>query len=274
MTASYAFQQCTACGLVFMDPMPTRAELPTLYPSKYQNFDALRNVVARALLDRYYARQAALCDRFLPEDGAFLEIGCATGELLERVQRTRNHKVRGIELSRDACEQAWARGLDVFHGTVDEFDTGERFDMVFMSHVIEHVLDPVATMHRVAALLRPGGVLYLETPNVGALDARIWGSRWGLIHYPRHLYLFDRSTIRALVEGAGLRVERVRSEINSCGWALSVQSWLRRHGIDRGTKPRSVYYPLLLVLLLPMNVLDLVTGGTAFMSVIARRQVN
>jgi hypothetical protein len=133
------------------------------------------------------------------------------------------------------------------------------------------VLDPVSTVAVIERLLAPGGVLYLETPNVGSLDARLWKQRWGLIHYPRHLYLFDRATITRLLGTAGLTTEGVRWEPNSCGWALSVQSELRRRGIDRSRAPRSRYYPLLLMLFLPLNLLDAVFGGTAFMSAIGRK---
>jgi 2-polyprenyl-3-methyl-5-hydroxy-6-metoxy-1,4-benzoquinol methylase len=272
--APYDFYCCGTCGLVFMHPLPTRDELPSLYPAGYHNFEPPSNAVSRFLLDRYFAQQTARCARYVPAGGAFLEIGCAGGDILERVERSGAATVKGVELSLHACERAWARGLDVFHGTVDEFDTDERFDLVFMSHVIEHVIDPIATIAKVVELLKPGGIAYVETPNVGALDARVWKQSWGLLHYPRHLYLFDRSTIQRLVESGGLRVERVASELNSCGWALSVQSALRRRGIDRSRRPRSFYYPFLLVALLPLNLLDLVTGGTAFMSVIARRGEN
>jgi 2-polyprenyl-3-methyl-5-hydroxy-6-metoxy-1,4-benzoquinol methylase len=266
----YPFRRCGSCGLVFLHPAPTRDELPALYPSTYHNFEAPARGVAKWLLDRYYAKQAASCLRLTPPGGSVLEVGCAGGELLARIART-GRRVRGVEISKPACELAWERGLDVFHGTLEEFEADEPVDLVVMSHVIEHVVDPVATIRRVHALLAPGGVLALETPNVGALDARLWKSQWGLVHYPRHLFLFDRATVRRLLEAGGLQVERVRSEINSCGWALSVQSWLRRRGWDRNREPRSSYYPVLLVALLPLNVLDLATGGTAFMSVTARR---
>jgi SAM-dependent methyltransferase len=269
--APYALDRCPGCGLVVMDPLPARDELPRLYPPHYQNFDPPGNPVTAFLLDRYHAHHAAICRRYLPRDGSVLEIGAAGGDLLARLRVAGHERVRGVELSADACAVARARGLDVFHGTLEEFQTDERFDLVFMSHVIEHVPDPVATMARVAALLRPGGVAYVETPNVGALDARVWRGQWGLIHYPRHLYLFDRATLRRLLEGAGLAVTRVRSEINSCGWALSVQTALRRRGVDRSRRPRSAYYPFLLVGLLPLNLLDLCLGGTAFMSAVARK---
>jgi hypothetical protein len=66
-------------------------------------------------------------------------------------------------------------------------------------------------------------------------------------------------------------VERVWSEINSCGWALSVQGMLRRLGVDPSRRPRSWYYPAVLVACLPLNVLDVCFGGTAFMAAVARK---
>lgn len=269
--ASSDFYRCTACGFVFMHPQPTRDDLPGLYPSTYHNFDAPSGAMSRMLLDRYYAHHAAICRRYLPRDGAFLEIGSAGGDLLARLRDHGYRNVQGIELSRDGWEISRQKGLEVFHGTVEEFATDQRFDMLFMSHVIEHVLDPVATVGRMAGLLKEGGVLYVETPNVAALDARIWRRHWGLIHYPRHLYLFDRRTLGRLLAGGGLAVERVWSEINSCGWALSVQGMLRRLGIDPSRRPRSWYYPAVLVACLPLNLLDRCFGGTAFMAAVARK---
>ena len=269
--ASSDLYRCSGCGLVFMHPLPSRAELPTLYPSNYHNFDPPSNAISRFLLDRYYKHHSAICRKYLPTDGAMLEIGSAAGDLLVRMQQSGHQNVQGVEISADACERAWARGLKVFHGTLDEFATNERFDLIFMSHVIEHVLDPVATVAKIKSLLEPGGVVYIETPNVASLDARLWKGRWGLIHYPRHLYLFDRSTVRRLLQGAGLEDVRVSSQVNSCGWALSVQSDLRRLGIDRSRRPRSAYYPLLLLLFLPVNLVDLCFGATAFISATARK---
>jgi 2-polyprenyl-3-methyl-5-hydroxy-6-metoxy-1,4-benzoquinol methylase len=269
--ARFDFHRCAACGLVFMHPLPTREELPHLYPPTYHNFDAPVGALSRTLLDRYYAHHAAICRRYLPKDGAFLEIGSAGGDLLERLRAQGYRNVQGVELSRDGWELSRRKGLTVFHGTAEEFATDDRFDLVFMSHVIEHVLDPVDTVLRMAALLKEGGVLYVETPNVASLDARIWRRHWGLIHYPRHLYLFDRRTIRRLLSRGGLIVERTWSELNSCGWALSVQCALRRLGLDPSRRPRSFYYPALLVASLPLNLVDLCAGGTAFMATVARK---
>ncbi|HEY7439930.1 MAG TPA: class I SAM-dependent methyltransferase [Acidimicrobiia bacterium] len=271
MTSPGRLHRCTVCGLVMMWPLPTREELPGLYPANYHSFEEPSKGVDALLLRRYQEHQAALCRRYLPRGGALLEIGCATGDVLAAL-RDDFPSVAGIELSKEACEVAWERGLDVFHGTLDEYETDARFDVVFMSQVIEHVLDPVQTVAKIARLLKPGGVLYLETPNIRAFDARVWKQRWGLIHYPRHLFLFDKHTIGLLVESAGLENTKVRSEPQSCGWALSVQGELRRRNIDRHREPRSPYYPALLLACLPLNALDICFGGTAFMSAVAQKR--
>lgn len=271
IAGSSEFFCCSGCGFVFLQPLPQPEQLPTLYPSNYQNYDPPANPISRFLWNRYHERHSAICRRYLPKNGALLEIGSAGGDLLERLRGQGIHNVQGVELSRDGYERAAAKGLRVFHGSVDDFHTSERFDVIFMSHVIEHVLDPVRTVAKIASLLKGDGVLYIETPNVGSLDARIWGRNWGLVHYPRHLYLFNRATLRQLLERNGLSAVNVWSEINSCGWALSLQSALRRLRIDRSCRPRSFYYPILLVLFLPVNLIDLCCGGTAFMAALARK---
>lgn len=264
-------ERCGACNLVFLSPMPTRDELPGLYPPDYQNFDSRRSAITGFLQERYYRHHCGIAMRHLGGGGSFLEVGSAGGDLLERM-RERGVRAVGVEISEDACAVARAKGLDVFCGTIEEYRTDQPFDVVFMSHVLEHVVDPVDTLERVKELLRPGGVVYVETPNVGALDARVFGSNWGLIHFPRHTYLFDRHTLAEVVRRAGLAVVEQAFEFNSCGWALSVQSALRRRGWDGSKKPRSAYYPLLLVGFLPFNLVDFGFGGPAFMSLVARRE--
>jgi SAM-dependent methyltransferase len=265
------FHRCTRCRLVFMHPLPTREELPGLYPAHYQNINPQPNRFMKLLVDRFHEHHAAICRRHLDHGGALLEVGSAGGDLLERLRSQGYENVKGIEISEEGCAAARRRGVEVFHGTVEEFETDRRFDMIFMSHVIEHVLDPVATVAKLHALLAEGGVVYMETPNVSSLDARLWGRHWGLIHYPRHLHLFDRASLRCLLEQGGFRLESMSWEVNSCGWALSVQSALRRVGLDCSRAPRSFYYPLLLAAFLPTNLVDWAFGGTAFMSAIARK---
>lgn len=268
----FDFYRCKNCNFLFAHPLPIREEIPNLYPRTYHNFSQPMDLISRFLLDRYYNHHVTLCRRYLKERNAsFLEIGSASGRLLEYLREAGYNNVQGIEISKDGFEASQKKGLKVFCGTLEEFNSADKFDMVYMSHVIEHVIDPVATVMRLRHLLKPGGVLYIETPNANSPDARLWRKDWGLIHYPRHFYLFDQFSLRRMLEQAGFKIERLWFEVNSCGWALSIQNALRHLKIDRFRKPRSFYYPFLLLVLLPLNLIDFLLGGTAFMATIVRK---
>ena len=273
LAAGSDFYRCTNCGFIFMNPLPTREELPRFYPSTYHNFTPPTNPVSRFLLNCYHARHVSICSRYLRSESSFLEIGSASGDLLERLRNRNYQNVQGVEISAEGYQRSREKDLKVFCGTLEEFSTDQQFDMIFMSHVIEHVLDPLAAIKRITQLLKPGGILYLETPNVGCLDAKIWGRDWGLVHYPRHLYLFSRSTFHRLIQTGGLEVEQLWFEINSCGWALSLQNTFRRLNIDQSRRARSFYYPFLLLACMPLNLLNYCfCDGTAFMTAICRKR--
>src|SRR5687768_15186250 len=118
MEASYDLYRCRECRLMFMHPLPTRAELPGLYPGHYHNFEPPKTPSSRVLLNGYYDHQCADARRHLPPDGSFLEIACAAGDILERMRRHGYEDVQSIELSLEACQRAWQRGLKEDHGTL------------------------------------------------------------------------------------------------------------------------------------------------------------
>ena len=85
------------------------------------------------------------------------------------------------------------------------------FDAVVMLQLIEHVEDPVAIARRVFALLRPGGIFVVETPNLAGFDYRLFRGRWwGHYHFPRHWNLFSRDSLERMLRGAGFAIERSR----------------------------------------------------------------
>ena len=79
----------------------------------------------------------------------------------------------------------------------------DSFDLIRMGHVIEHVRDPLATLRRAWELLKPGGTLFGETPNIDCWDFELFGRYWGALHFPRHIALFSPETISEACERAG-----------------------------------------------------------------------
>jgi SAM-dependent methyltransferase len=145
--------------------------------------------------------------RRLAPDGELLDVGSAFGHFAAVAQRHR--PVTAIELSPVAVQWAKERlQVDMRRGSIyDAFPDFEgRFSAVTMWDVIEHVPDPELALRNAARWLRPGGWLFLSTPDAGSLVARTLGRRWHYIDPVQHLVLFDRRNLGRLLDRAGFRV--------------------------------------------------------------------
>lgn len=144
------------------------------------------------------------------EGGRALDIGCGNGSYLSYLKHY-GWSVAGVEMSHAAAGMAKeAFGIDVFVGNVrDAGFSAHSFDFVHMSHVIEHVPDPVDVLRTVSGLLKPTGSLYIETPNEASCGAKACGQLWFPWDPPRHLVVFSPQTLRAAVREAGLKVSRL-----------------------------------------------------------------
>lgn len=139
----------------------------------------------------------------------------------------------GIEISDEAAHYARdVEGLDVRVGQLSDLDLPVNgFDLIILWHVLEHIPDPQSTLHAVARLLRPGGVLLVAVPNVGSPEAR-WGrDGWFHLDVPRHLVHFDGPTLRNLLKRAGLSLENSSSAALEYDLFSAVQTALNRLGL-------------------------------------------
>ncbi len=152
-----------------------------------------------------------LCPPYQP-GGTLLDIGCGAGTYLSRV-RELGWEVVGVDLSPQAAQTAReAYGIAVHVGTLEEakFPDGS-FAVVTMTHLIEHVPDPLALLRECYRILQPGGRLIVTTPNFSGMASRLFGQDWFGLEPPRHLSLFTPSTLRRCTELAGFLVARQRS---------------------------------------------------------------
>lgn len=212
---SYRHARCRLCGLVFVNPMPTAAELDAIYQNPL--YFANRNEWTYGYNDyfgerEFYAalfeRRVRQCERALGAANGrgrrLLDVGCAAGFLLE-VARERGWQVAGVEISRHAASFANERlGGAVRNGTLEQaqFDN-DFFDCVVMLDILEHVADPVGLLREAVRVLRPGGLLLLSAPNVRSLSARLAGRRW--FHFKRdHVVLFSERTLLRAIDAVGL----------------------------------------------------------------------
>lgn len=139
--------------------------------------------------------------------GRLLDIGCKTGELLKAAQ-LRGWASFGVDVSPAFCDIVRSQGFDVHCGVIENMDQRiSGFDVIVMSHVLEHIQNPRLALQSVYERLKPNGYLYVETPDVSSPIA--WGvycERWLGIATPGHVWAFTSKTLQSVIQGSGLTV--------------------------------------------------------------------
>jgi 2-polyprenyl-3-methyl-5-hydroxy-6-metoxy-1,4-benzoquinol methylase len=127
--------------------------------------------------------------------GRVLDVGCGSGAFLELAVSAGWDAV-GLEVDPEAVRSAQSRGLDVRQGEIDTLlGSGERFTVITVSHVLEHVHEPLRLLKACRALLEPRGWLWLEVPNFEAPGRSRFGCDWLHLDPPRHLTQFTPQSL-------------------------------------------------------------------------------
>lgn len=205
--------RCSRCGMVYINPRPKESALDTYGGDSY---GFARSQQADLLVDgrTHSARVVSEIESHV-RTGSLLDIGCATGDLLLEA-RDRGWRVRGVEVSPYAASIAARRAIDVKVGLLRESGLPENsFDAITLLDVIEHMEDPRAELNEMRRLLRPGGLLCIETPNWNSVYRRLLGKRWAALQPRLHILYFDVRSLRALLDRTGFEVLEVKTEIVS-----------------------------------------------------------
>lgn len=244
---------CNDCGLAYLDPRPDRASIGIAYQTYSTHQEGLDDDPAntgggrwrrakQAVLRQYitlrfgnprrwhdavlgylmylHPRQRVAFDsalRHLPRPSMghrLLDIGCGSGRFMAWA-RAAGWSCVGTEVDPVAARIARSRGFHVSEEDVSELATaGQRFNAVTISHVIEHVHDPESLLRSARELLEPGGVLWIESPNLNAHGHARFGAAWRGLEPPRHLQLFQHQSLHALLVKTGF------CEIHLAPWQL------------------------------------------------------
>lgn len=145
-------------------------------------------------------------------------------------------ELHGIDINPEVVRRARSPRLVLRAGQLgpDTYPAG-RFDAIVASHLVEHVCDPVELVRVCERLLRPGGILIGELPNVDSWDARVFGRYWGGLHQPRHLFFWDRRSFVELGRRGGFASYETFPLLQPAHWAISLQNLLlsRAPGLRR-----------------------------------------
>lgn len=169
---------CKNCGLLFINPRPTKAEMDNFYATNYRKYyesveHPSREYVANGpFIPRADFVVEKLIDH-LDVDAAikFLDIGCAEGTLLKTIgEKFPNAVLHGIEPDPNFGEYArQTTRASIITGDFEELlGSGELrdFDVVTFTHVLEHILDPHDFLQRIKKVMKPDALCYVEVPNI------------------------------------------------------------------------------------------------------------
>jgi SAM-dependent methyltransferase len=201
--------RCRGCGLVYVNPRLKPSALNALYEG--QEISPAAYYMRTARQDELsFAQRLALIERFRVP-GTLLDLGCGPGTF-SAVARGRGWRTVGLDVNSQSVVHCRELGLEAI---CDVFPspqlTGRRFDVVVMNDFLEHLPDPRSALEAAGELLAPDGVLFVTTPDVGSLMARLSGARWLHLKPNEHLNYFDRRTIDMLLTAAGYRIKYLRA---------------------------------------------------------------
>lgn len=193
------YDACKGCGLVHMNPRPTVEDLDRHYAEEYRLVmgDVAGEETSDAQVRR--SRQQRQFIGVTPE--RHLDVGCSMGTLLNEIGATTK---TGVEPGAEHRAIAREAGIDA-HATIEDLKATdpEPFDLVTLSHVLEHTTDPVGFLDELRPLIAPGGRLLIEVPYLYR----------SLAYELAHLLCFARPTLDATVHAAGYEVVERRTHV-------------------------------------------------------------
>jgi 2-polyprenyl-3-methyl-5-hydroxy-6-metoxy-1,4-benzoquinol methylase len=276
--------QCRSCQLIFPREVPAESALPFIYPPNYYSFcetdrpnrvvRAVRARMARAKGRVYMAMVTA------PEANV-VDIGCGDGRLLDDLKAScpSGWRYHGVDWSEPAVHRIRRKGYEGRSGDIGRMDLTDwysKFDLVLMHQLIEHVRDPRETLEKARLMLKLGGVLSIETPDIDAWDFRLLRKRyWSVYHIPRHFYIFNKSNFTALAREVGFEVISTASLVNPVAWIHSVKSYCADHRFLRRFAGFFHHQNVLMLsLFTPLEILQTRMAGTSSNMQINLRKVD
>ena len=238
---SFPLVECIDCGAKYLSPRPNLKSLDIIYPDTYNNFSisesADQSYVRRISNAIQSSRIKSLVKKYHPGAGVrplnILDVGCGDGYILDRVKEAfPDSNTVGVEPNSKAAALASKRHV-IFEGVFEDYQSDISFDLIFSSHVIEHVELPIYFLKHIRLALKDDGVAMIDTPNIDCLQFKIFSKNWGGIHAPRHWTLFDKKTLKDSARKAGFNVMAIIEMPINIYWVWSTHSLL--YSRDRKT---------------------------------------
>ncbi len=214
----YRIAKCASCGLEQTTPLPNGEELINLYETYYNYGGEQGKAESRYVRLRKRFQNSWLWDLWLkidgdisfhavPGTGRLLDVGCNEGRGLLRYQSS-GFAVEGLELNSKAAQAARDKGFVVHSDLIEQFEPTEKYDVVVLSNVLEHALNPAEMLEHVARILDANGQVWISCPNSRSWLRSMFGRYWINWHVPFHISHFSSVTLGAVLQNSGFELTK------------------------------------------------------------------
>ncbi len=224
----YRMVRCENCGLVFSAETLADSELFDLYSASQVTFSEHQDTIRKD----YWKPLAKYRDRL--KNQAALEVGCSSGFFLDQLMDEGIDDVWGFEPSTQAKDIASDRVKPKIQNRFFEGKKslpGQDFGLVCCFQTLDHLSDPLGFLENCREVLKPGGLVYLVTHNVDALQAKVLGEKSPIVDV-EHIYLFNKTTLPRILDDSGFNVLETRSLQNS----YPLRYWATMLPMPKGVK--------------------------------------
>jgi SAM-dependent methyltransferase len=196
----FPYHRCRECGHIYVTPRIT----PEVQARLARELDSDEDDDIYLEVQKIYA--APLCHLFRARapGSRLLDLGFGRGYLMQ-LARAYGFEVYGLDLSASNIDHQWPQlGRRLASAVLgqDELPWGS-FDVVVMSHILEHLPEPDASLRQVWEALNPGGLLYVAVPDMRSLAFQVFGKRWDVVNPLVHYQYFDEDSLRRLLGDCG-----------------------------------------------------------------------
>jgi 2-polyprenyl-3-methyl-5-hydroxy-6-metoxy-1,4-benzoquinol methylase len=227
--AFYHVLRCDECGVLFLNPIPqlSTEKLEKIYGENYaETVYPLEHV---SIVENALNKQMEIVEKYVKK-GDMLNVGAMGAEI--NIFKKRGWNLHIVDVSKYAVERTRSRGdYNITLSKIEDFSCPpESFEFIKLGHVIEHLTDPELVIKKLWTLLRPGGIILIDTDNADGLETRIeavlmwvmqinfirriaealvgrkYHLRYGRLTPPVHLYTFTPKSLRLIAERNGFEV--------------------------------------------------------------------
>lgn len=218
----YSLMQCNACAFISTHPLPDPNQLKQYYDQDYwQNCSGKTGGLLKAFYKLRMSGIIKTIKKMVPTGSRVLDWGAGDGSLLGLLE-AEGFEVAGIDVYSNECLNRKLINTSIKNAPFQN----EFFDAITCFHVLEHIDDPISSIEKAMQLLKPGGIMVFEVPNVESIGFKIFNKNWYPLDIPVHLNHFSIAAMKRMFNNIGnnqiLKIEYFSHRHSSSSLLLSL----------------------------------------------------